>query len=271
MDLLTVITAYLDTHKRLVVPQLGAFLVKEPRKSIVFSELLKRDDGVLHALLCADGCSEIEAAGKIDRFVFEVRQAVERGETYVLKGFGALKPGPNGTIVFAYGDAASRPEVSAQPLPAVQPDAPAAPAAPAKPAVPASSGLPGVAGPLPSGAPSHINTARMAETVRNAFKQESDRPDAEEESAPGTSEHAAAPQPAPRRKPAYTLEEAYAEPKPKTSRPRRKTDRFLLLAIFAALIAVAAIAFGFWREAQERQAEEEFLELQQPESSALLE
>ena len=38
---------YLESHRRLVVPQLGTFIVKEPGRSVVFSELLKRDDGVL--------------------------------------------------------------------------------------------------------------------------------------------------------------------------------------------------------------------------------
>ena len=45
--LVQTISQYLGSHKRLVVPQLGTFIVKEPGVSIVFSELLKRDDGVL--------------------------------------------------------------------------------------------------------------------------------------------------------------------------------------------------------------------------------
>lgn len=51
--LIPVITQYLETHKRLVIPQLGAFIVKEPGRAVLFSELLKRDDGVLRGLLCA--------------------------------------------------------------------------------------------------------------------------------------------------------------------------------------------------------------------------
>ena len=49
--LVQTISQYLGSHKRLVVPQLGTFIVKEPGVSIVFSELLKRDDGVLCGLL----------------------------------------------------------------------------------------------------------------------------------------------------------------------------------------------------------------------------
>ncbi len=53
--LIHTLTQYLESHKRLVVPQLGAFIVKEPERSIVFSELLKRDDGVLRGLLRPGG------------------------------------------------------------------------------------------------------------------------------------------------------------------------------------------------------------------------
>ena len=79
---------YLESHRRLVVPQLGTFIVKEPGRSVVFSELLKRDDGVLRGLLRAGGMGELEAAGEIDRFVFEIRHAVEHGSEYRLEGFG---------------------------------------------------------------------------------------------------------------------------------------------------------------------------------------
>ena len=100
--LIPIIKQYLAAHKRLVVPQLGAFIVKEPERSIVFSELLKRDDGVLRGLLRDGGTGDLEAAGEIDRFVFEVRHAVERGQEYPLEGLGVMKPGPNGTIAFVY-------------------------------------------------------------------------------------------------------------------------------------------------------------------------
>ena len=58
--LVQTISQYLGSHKRLVVPQLGTFIVKEPGVSIVFSELLKRDDGVLRGLLpICSSCKKI--------------------------------------------------------------------------------------------------------------------------------------------------------------------------------------------------------------------
>ncbi len=275
MELLTVLTKYLETHKRIVVPRLGAFLVKEPGKSIVFSELMKRDDGVLRGLLMAGGRSEVEAAGAIDRFVFEVRRAVESGTEYRLADFGTMKPGPNGTICFSYLPAV-RPEHHAQPeepipAPSVVRQTPPAPKPVEKPApesvadvaststvkpAPRAEARSVQAVELDSSYRLHIDTARMAETVRMAFNDEPDDAD-----APTKKGSAAAKRPA--RSYEYEADEeadeVYSERKP----ARRKFDRFLFLAILAAVIAVAAIAFGFWREARERQAEEALQQLEQ--------
>ena len=66
-DVKVLIAEFLRTHKRLVVPQLGAFIVKAPGGEIRFSELFKRDDGVLRGLLTAAGASadvRLRSAGR---------------------------------------------------------------------------------------------------------------------------------------------------------------------------------------------------------------
>lgn len=77
--LIPVIAQYLRSHRRLIIPQMGAFIVKEPGQSVLFSELLKRDDGVLRSLLVAAGSSELEAGGEIDRFVLRCATPSSRG------------------------------------------------------------------------------------------------------------------------------------------------------------------------------------------------
>lgn len=94
------IIRYMQSNRRLVVPQLGAFVAKEPGGPVCFTELLRRDDGVLRALLRDEGMSELEAAGAMDRFVFEVRHAVQEGSDYPLAGLGSFCAGPGGTIRF---------------------------------------------------------------------------------------------------------------------------------------------------------------------------
>lgn len=100
MDVTDVIANYLrDNHRRLVVPAFGAFVVKESGE-VLFSELLKTDDGVLRGLLAAGGLSELECAGLIDRFIFDVRNALSEKGRFDMDGFGGLAVGADGEIRF---------------------------------------------------------------------------------------------------------------------------------------------------------------------------
>jgi nucleoid DNA-binding protein len=101
MELLTnIIAGYLKHNKRLVVPRFGAFIVKQPSGDIIFSELMRNDDGVLRSLLVAYGCNELAANGMIDRFSFEIRHKISHGEAYVIPNFGEFSDGGNNTIRF---------------------------------------------------------------------------------------------------------------------------------------------------------------------------
>lgn len=91
---------YLEHNKRIVVPRLGTFFVKPDGETIVFSELMRDDDGVLRSLLTAQGFAELEIDGMIDRMIFNIRHAVGNGKGYAVEGFGSFMPGPNGTIRF---------------------------------------------------------------------------------------------------------------------------------------------------------------------------
>ena len=73
------ITRYLLLNKRLVVPNLGAFVVNPSNGDLIFVELLKQDDGVLMRQLMADGLSAVDAMNMIDRFVFEIRHKPNHG------------------------------------------------------------------------------------------------------------------------------------------------------------------------------------------------
>lgn len=98
--LVNIIIEYLRHNKRLVVPKLGAFIVKQGGDNIVFSELMRTDDGVLRSLLMAYGMKELEANGAIDRMVFEIRHATSRNKNFTIEGLGDFIPGPNNTIIF---------------------------------------------------------------------------------------------------------------------------------------------------------------------------
>lgn len=202
------ISQYLASHRRLVVPQLGAFIVKEPGVSVVFSELLRSDDGVLRALLREGGYSELEAAGQIDRFVFEVRHAIERGVPYGFEELGVFRPGVNGTISFECklhkpSDAAAKEESD-----------------------------------LSAAKPIHASEQHISQSVLH-------NPD-----------------------PALHDLHYRESRKPRPNRVRtapvvrhRGIDRFLWIAVIAAAVAVMAIAFGYYQDAQQKKAEMQQLEL----------
>ncbi len=214
--LVQTISQYLGSHKRLVVPQLGTFIVKEPGVSIVFSELLKRDD-VCCAVCCDGGLSELEAAGEIDRFVFEVRHAVEHGAEFRLDGFGVLRPGPNGTIAFATIPPVRSPlRTQRRVPPRFRPGRPDGQPKPAR---------------RPYDEPRMSTSAKMA---------------------PDPSVRGLRYGKPPKNTDAYT----YVDRPPR----RRKADRFIWIALIAAALAVAAIAFGYLREAKDREIEMQYLE-----------
>lgn len=236
--LISVLTQFLESHKRLVIPQLGAFIVKEPGRSVLFSELLKRDDGVLRGLLRERGMSDLEAAGEIDRLVFEVRHAVERGGEYRLEGFGILKPGPNGTIAFHYEPRPARTE-------------------PAPEDIPAKTEAGHVSDEETSGSElrntsrnSRLHSERVAEAVRTAFAEPHVSRSAKMN--PDPSVRGLRYGKPPKNTDAYTYVDRA---------PRRRADRFIWIAVIAAILALGAIAFGLWHDAREQQAGTEYIEL----------
>ena len=244
--LIRVVTQYLESHKRLVIPQLGAFIVKEPGRSVVFTDLLKRDDGVLRGLLREQGVSDLEAAGEIDRLVFEVRHAVEAGEEYRLEGFGTLKPGPNATIVFHYdprpvmpAGETSRSGVSRSGVPAAEVAGGETPN-PAHPTGVPESG----------GRKKPLHSERVAEAVRTAFTEPHVSRSAKME--PDPSVRGLRYGKPPKNTDAYT----YVD-RP----PRRRADWFIWIGVVVAVLALGAIAFGLWHDAREQKAETEIIEL----------
>ena len=103
MELITnILVEYLKYNKRIVVPKLGAFIVKQPSGIIRFTDLMRNDDGVLRSLLVAYGMSEIEAVGRIDRYVFEVRHAISQNGKFTIADFGVFRASDNNTIIFTH-------------------------------------------------------------------------------------------------------------------------------------------------------------------------
>ncbi len=324
--LIRIIAQYLETHRRLIIPQMGAFIVKEPGSSVLFSELLKRDDGALRALLVAGGVPELEAAGEIDRFVFEARHAVQQGQEFPLAGLGVLKPGPNGTIAFAYDPQVGREKAASAPagragtasadrfgnapdlfgtVPA-RPSEPGGSPSPVRPAVSTSTasastaraGAPAPTAPSPTPEESEsarklasavrnlygdspqpaqpLRTSRPAQPVRSEQPLQSARPAQQQaQSEPEEPKHSVSmPSMPPSRfqlaskklKRDELFADSYYGRLPRrpaieqTVRVKKRSDHFIWIALIAALIALAAIAFGEWSDSFGREDEEFYFE-----------
>lgn len=203
------IAAYLRTHKRLVIPQLGAFIVKTPGREVLFSELFKRDDGILRALLTDGGTGEIEAAGAIDRLVFDLRHAVQNGGEYVIDGLGAFKGGDNGALSFVY-----------DPTAGLSPMQTAAPtSAPPHPTASSSAASGG------TGSPADDRIGRRREARYG--------PDP---CVKGLT---------------YGRPVKTTDPYTLTgNKPARRVDKFIVVAVIAALLAIGAIVYGYLLESR---------------------
>ena len=96
-----IIAEHLQSNRRLVIPTFGAFMVKESGE-MVFSDLLRTDDGVLTSLLHSRGFNEMEAAVTIDRFIFEVRHELEQYGYCLLGEVGTLRVEPDTKVLRLY-------------------------------------------------------------------------------------------------------------------------------------------------------------------------
>ncbi|MDR2882410.1 MAG: hypothetical protein LBU98_01305 [Alistipes sp.] len=96
--------------KKLTVPGFGTFMRRESTQGggsahgdVIFVDLLRGDDGTLSELVedCG-GYSELEAMARIDRWIFETRNAVERNGSAAIEGFGTLTVDHKGVYKFSH-------------------------------------------------------------------------------------------------------------------------------------------------------------------------
>lgn len=114
-----IIAKYLQTRKRLVVPDFGAFIRKDSGE-IVFVEFLKKDDQILSRMIRHEyALDEHEAREAIEGYILNVRQTVGRTGQYVVEGIGRLHTDPNGLYALTYDPSA---HAEAEPVGALQPE-----------------------------------------------------------------------------------------------------------------------------------------------------
>lgn len=243
------ISKYLESNKRLVVPNLGTFIVKEAERKVLFSNLIKNDDGVLRSLLSEAGVSELEAAAALDRFVFEVNYRLESTGECLLGGFGVLKRGNNGSVSFLY-----QPTSEGEVL-----DGNVAPRATAQPAVKP------VAEPSPKPETAKVaNIADNEEVQINVVPREMPRRTEPKKDAEPSEERRVR---KPRPQDDYVKGLRYGKGRKvvtgregATSRKSSKSDIIMKIAIFAAALAIFALAYGVWNDWQASKYDESYID-----------
>ena len=234
-----VILEYLGSNRRLVVPALGAFMVKDTG-DLVFSDLLRNDDGVLSSLLLGRGMNDMEVAVMIDRFVFEVRHELDQYGYCRMGELGTLRIEPDTKVLRLY-----PPVKSEEPLSVV--DTPYVPEPIVEPIVePISTGAEAEAEAesVPDVQPVQCEEpAEVAEVAETAVVEQSvavaDEPS--ESETPIAQPKEETPQ----------SEVAQTQPKlemphPKRAKRRMKFDLVMVVAIAVIVAALALIALGLY-------------------------
>ena len=93
-----------ENNRRIIIPDLGAFLTKEgegQEKSLIFSSFLKYNDGFLEKYVGEkDGISQQEGAEQVKQFVEEVNKTVKARKNYEIPGLGYFYMDDRGSVAF---------------------------------------------------------------------------------------------------------------------------------------------------------------------------
>ena len=93
----------LDNNVRVVLPDLGAFIVKQRKPlKIIFNEFLKYNDGLLIEYVAkTENINKDEATKKVTEYVDNVKSKLEKNEKINITGLGIIKKDPSGNISFS--------------------------------------------------------------------------------------------------------------------------------------------------------------------------
>lgn len=97
----------LESSTRVIVPEFGAFIVKQRNPlTVVFNEFLQYNDGVLVDVIAKnEDISRNDAKKKIDEYVDRINQALDNGESFSVGKLGVIVKGGLGKISLEKEDA----------------------------------------------------------------------------------------------------------------------------------------------------------------------
>ncbi|MFO7657918.1 MAG: SPOR domain-containing protein [Bacteroidales bacterium] len=98
-----IINDLLNTNARVIIPDFGAFIIKQKSpRLVVFNEFLRYNDGLLVDYFSAsEGISKDVARSKLAKYVEDINSRLNSGEEIVFEGIGKLIKESNGKLSLA--------------------------------------------------------------------------------------------------------------------------------------------------------------------------
>ena len=104
-----IINELLNTNARVIIPDFGAFIIKQKNpRLVVFNEFLRYNDGLLiDYISVSEGIEKSAAKAKVTKFIEETNQKLSLGDEVIIEGLGKLIKDSTGKLTFSEQTAAS--------------------------------------------------------------------------------------------------------------------------------------------------------------------
>lgn len=96
------INALLNNNLRVIVPEFGAFIIRQKKpRIVVFNEFLRYNDGLLIEDVAKTHSVDLEIARQlVTDYTDNIAKVLESGQSYTIKGIGLLQKDTDGKIIF---------------------------------------------------------------------------------------------------------------------------------------------------------------------------
>ena len=221
-----IISGYLKNNKRIVVPELGAFLRKSADQSIVFVPFLNQEDGVLSSLVAENlGIEPINAQQLIKNYVESIKGALSTKGEFLIDGIGMLRLDYNGSIFLDTNTKNSDTPESGETVQSATPTS-------TQVEIPQED-KPQTVEPTTQG-----EDPQETEQYGGIFSISATQPKVE---SPKMT----------RKVPTPINRETVYSVDAESDKPKKKVDMFLVFAIIAAIVAILSIVYGYLADNQE--------------------
>ncbi|MBN2214692.1 MAG: SPOR domain-containing protein [Bacteroidales bacterium] len=98
-----IINELLNTNARVIIPDFGAFIIKQKNpRQVVFNEFLRYNDGLLIDYISgSEGIEKSAAKARVTKFLEEINQKLDRGDEVIMEGLGTLVKDSAGKLTFS--------------------------------------------------------------------------------------------------------------------------------------------------------------------------